>query len=577
MGSMRKWWAWAMVVILGGCQGWKQASEPPPKPRWYPPSVAALPSEPDSLPPAFHYRRLANGMEVVVFENPHTPILVVGWYVRVGHFLPDSMSMLKAFIVRDALFYATKEYPSHEVMMMKIQQLGLGVGYASEDNGWGLFLYCPSDNYAEGMAFAAELIRHPLLGREQIAKARLETERVVRTQWENDRARFIHEATRRLYPKNTPLQTPPLHWAVDEIADEAVRAFYRRYWTPDNALLVIGGRVKADQVFRDVERLWGDWRAPDTPVFERSPVPKFAPLTHNTTFVRHTPTDRALYLRVYQGPGLLEDPVGDETMQLLGELLNYSYGRFQRTLKEAGAERIRLQYQGARFSMPVRLEVTAPLERMGMLITIIVAEFEKMATDPHYFSDAEFEYAKRRRSSYYSRSISNFMNFWGRGVGRAWSIGNVCYFVDYERRIKAITREVFFRKLRRYLKEAAWVDGLLAPPGELPESLQALIRDVRGIHEYQWNLPVEAQGTVIPPRYASDIEQIAFLLSINPRAAIKVHVEGPMPDRVAEAVVAALQKQAKGADAHRIRPGRLTFRKGNAHRITFSFTPLSDQ
>ncbi len=523
----------------------------------------------DSLPPPFHYRRLSNGLDVVIVEYPHVPILVIGCYFRVGDYILDSFSMLKSLIVREAVFQGTQRFPTQEVIAMKLQQLGMGIRYINDDRGWGFFTYCPSYDYQDGMELVADLITVPLLDQKGIAKAMGIVEQTIQERWANQRTRLFATTYHYLYPANVPLQVPPLSGIMKQFSVQTIREFYDTYWRPDNALLVIGGNVHPENVWEDVERLWGRWPPADTPVFAQHPIPRFQPISHNVTFLQYSEVDRqATLIHAYAMPGIIDDPEGDEAIQILGELLNYPYGRFQRRMRDAGASYIRFEYNGSRFSRPASFVVMGLPEKMPSIIRVLREEIQQLVDDSTYFSTQEIKNARRRRGSYYSRSLANLTYFFGKGINRAWGIANVRYFFEYEQRIHRISKTLLYRKIRRYIGQGNWVEGLIMPSGALSDSLDQFFMNTRPIDWYQWRIEVFASG--LPPKYEGEAKQLAALLHLNPDHVLYVHAVGPGGQGVATRIVQQLRNQVPTSLVGNIQLGNLRQHKRDDILITFS-------
>ncbi len=531
-----------------------------------------LEKTPDPTVGPYHYRRLPNGLRVVVVEYPHTPILAVGWWVRYGHFVPDSLSDPIGWAMLEGLFGGTRKYPTRELVNQRMQQLGMAWALSDKEEYIGLGMVFPRDNFREGMDFAAQLTRWALMDSAdfEVVRSTVEEE----WDWRNRNHGFRLQVTAHqwLYVLNRPEQTMPPLLSMENLSWRRVREEYRRIWRPDNALLMIAGGVSATKVFEMVERLWGDWQASGPHPYIARPIPAYQPLPHNLTFVEvGSAAQKALYVQYYQGPGMITDPDAEEALQLLVELVNYPYGRFQRAMRAAGADDVRFRYVGSRMSLPAYFELRADSAALPRAVAALRREIERMAADSTYFSDDELEYAIRRRSNYYEWKVENFFDFLDESVPHAWSIAGVYYFFEYADRIRRISRRRLARALERYLGRARWVGGLLLPADYSAERIRGLVRNVRWIGDYRWRIP--KHRPLLSPYHGLQLRDILFLMQLNPDLALDIHVTGPDPYRMFRQVADSIRARVPRFE-RRFRRGRMHREPSSDYVVTFTFSSL---
>jgi len=89
------------------------------------------------------------------------------------------------------------------------------------------------------------------------------------------------KATRALlaavYGEHPYARSQPTEASINAITAAKVRAEHARRFRPDRALLVIAGRVGAEQAFKLAEASFGDWKASGEPVADVAPAPRAAP------------------------------------------------------------------------------------------------------------------------------------------------------------------------------------------------------------------------------------------------------------------------------------------------------------
>ena len=91
----------------------------------------------------------------------------------------------------------------------------------------------------------------------------------------NDDAQAIaeRELTAVLYGRNTPYGWQVEYENLDRIHREDLQQFYRRYYFPKNVMLAVYGDFSTNEMKDKLERIFGDWKA------EQTPVPPFPTVT----------------------------------------------------------------------------------------------------------------------------------------------------------------------------------------------------------------------------------------------------------------------------------------------------------
>ncbi len=105
---------------------------------------------------------------------------------------------------------------------------------------------------------------------------------------------------------------------LPELVEQA-RAFYRQWYHPDNAILVVVGEIEPERVFSLAERTFGHWSG-TTPSVEAAPAP---PSSRDPGAVRiDWPTAISpVVLVAWRAPAFAQDPAAFVALEAAGELL----------------------------------------------------------------------------------------------------------------------------------------------------------------------------------------------------------------------------------------------------------------
>jgi zinc protease len=284
----------------------------------------------DSLTLPFTKRTLANGLDVVVHEDHHVPIVAVNIWYHVGSKDERPGRTGFAHLFEHLMFEGSEHHNTG--FFPPIQQAGgLLNGSTSTDrtNYWEVV---PTS--AVDLALWMESDRMGFL-LPAVTQERLETQRDVvlnerRQNYENrPYGLAVMAITAALFPEAHPYHWPTIGSAEDIRAMrlEDVQAFFRTFYHPANASLTLAGDIETDRAFDLAEAYFGE-----LPPGPQPATPSCAAKLGSE--VRLVLEDRIELPRLYMAwlsPAMFDE--GDAEMDLLGDLLaNGKTSRLYRTL-----------------------------------------------------------------------------------------------------------------------------------------------------------------------------------------------------------------------------------------------------
>ena len=263
---------WALAVLLAGAPpsraGTPGVDEPPP----------AQPPRPLTLP-TLHESMLANGLTVVVAPRPALPVVSITLLLRAGPEAdppdrPGVAAMTSTLWPKGAL-RAGRPVPAAELAR---QAEALGGGLDSH-SGWGastLSMTVSSPRMDEALALLADVLRHPLLAADELARARTQALDGLRVTMGNP-SDVAAMALRRSFWGNSAYGQVSTPAALQRLQRADVQAFQAEWVRPDRVALVLVGDVTPEQGRALAQRLLGDWRAstatPAAPTSTPAPAP----------------------------------------------------------------------------------------------------------------------------------------------------------------------------------------------------------------------------------------------------------------------------------------------------------------
>ena len=206
----------------------------------------------------FVSKTLSNGLKVIVHEDNSSPLVTVNILYKVGARDEDPQRTGFAHLFEHLMFGGSVNIPEYDEPL----QLAGGDNNAFTNNDiTNYYLTLPSQNLEIG--FWLESDRMLSLA---FSKKSLEVQRSVVI--EEFKQRYLNQPYGDVWLLLRPLayKVHPYQWAtigkdishIEEASLEDVRNFFFRFYSPDNAIMVVAGNVKPDDVFTLAEKWFGE-------------------------------------------------------------------------------------------------------------------------------------------------------------------------------------------------------------------------------------------------------------------------------------------------------------------------------
>jgi zinc protease len=275
-----------------------------------------------SAPPATF--TLKNGLQVLVIPDHRTPVVTQMIWYKVGSADETPGKSGLAHFLEHLMFKGTSKHPAGEFSQTVLRIGGNENAFTSTDYT-GYFQRVPREQLAKMMEFEADRMTGLILKDENVLPERdVVLEEFNMRVANNPEARLTEQIMAALY-LNHPYGRPVIGWhqEIEKLDREDALAFYRRFYAPNNATLVIAGDVDAAEVRPMVERTFGDVAAqPAIPVRRIRPQEP-EPAAPRTVTLSDPRVEQPSVKRYYLVPSAAtaaagESPALDALAQLMG-------------------------------------------------------------------------------------------------------------------------------------------------------------------------------------------------------------------------------------------------------------------
>jgi zinc protease len=215
-------------------------------------------------------KQLANGLRVIVKEDPRAPTAVhMVWY-RAGSMDEKDGTSGVAHALEHLMFKGTRNLPAGEFNKRVAEAGGRDNAFTSRDYT-AYFQIVPKAALPEMMKLESDRMANLTLDAKEFASEIqvVMEERRLRTD-DNPQA-LVHEALNSIMFQAHPYRRPIIGWMDDleHMTWQDAREWYRQWYAPNNAYVVVVGDVDHREVFRLAQKYYGPLKAHALP--ERKP------------------------------------------------------------------------------------------------------------------------------------------------------------------------------------------------------------------------------------------------------------------------------------------------------------------
>ncbi len=220
-------------------------------------TATALATPPAAAEPVTTFT-LENGLDVVVIEDHRAPVVVqMIWYQVGAADEPRGHSGIAHFL-EHLMFKGTEKVGPNEFSAILEAQGGDDNAFTSWDYT-AYFQHIAADRLEMVMELEADRMRNLRLTEDDVLTERevILEERAQRT--DSDPGSLLSEQMRAAQFMNHPYGIPVIGWRheVEALSREDALSYYKRFYAPNNATLVIAGDVTPDQVKALAEKYYG--------------------------------------------------------------------------------------------------------------------------------------------------------------------------------------------------------------------------------------------------------------------------------------------------------------------------------
>jgi zinc protease len=266
---------------------------------------------------------LGNGLQVVVIPDHRTPVVTQMIWYKVGSADETPGKSGLAHFLEHLMFKGTSKHPAGEFSQTVLRIGGNENAFTSTDYT-GYFQRVPREQLGKMMEFEADRMTGLILKDENVLPERdVVLEEFNMRVANNPEARLVEQIMAALY-LNHPYGRPVIGWhqEIEKLDREDALAFYRRFYAPNNAIVIIAGDVEAKDVRPLAERTFGEVAAQPAIAAERVRPQEPVPAAPRTVTLADPRVEQPSVKRYYLAPSATTAAAGESAaLDVLAQLM----------------------------------------------------------------------------------------------------------------------------------------------------------------------------------------------------------------------------------------------------------------
>lgn len=417
--------------------------------------------------------KLDNGMQVIVIPDRRAPVVThMVWY-RVGAADEPRGASGVAHFLEHLMFKSTEKIAIGEFSKIVARMGGQDNAFTSQD-ATAYFQRISKDRLADVMSMEADRMVNLRLTEKEVLTERDVILEERRSRTDNNPGAILSEQMDAALYYSHSYGTPVIGW-MHEIAaldqDDAIN-FYKQFYAPNNAILVVAGDVSVDEVKRLASDTYGKIPANNGMSIKRERPQEPPHLVPRRLKLHDVRAGKASFHRYYLAPSYVTAEPGEaEALDVLLKILaSGSTSRFYKKLvvekqmaSSAGGWFYGDGYDGGKVSIYAVAADGAALETIEAEIDLLIADIVKNGV-----TEAELKRAKNSLSAEYIYGIDSQSTL-ARRYGWAAVVGQGIADVEsWPDDISKVTVEQVRQAAAKHLLMKQSVTGYLIPEAEKP-------------------------------------------------------------------------------------------------------------
>src|SRR3954462_1286546 len=188
------------------------------------------------LPEGYFWKKLPNGLEVVVIENSRVPLATIEIAVKNGAYTEGPEYSGLSHLFEHMFFKANRDYPDQQKFIGRVQELGAQFNGTTSEERVNYFFTFDRDSLQAGLKFMNAAIRFPIYRTEDMQKERPVVDGEFQRAESNPYFQLWLETQKRSWGENVTRKNPiGDHDVINSATPEKMMIIKDKYYFPNNS------------------------------------------------------------------------------------------------------------------------------------------------------------------------------------------------------------------------------------------------------------------------------------------------------------------------------------------------------
>lgn len=208
-------------------------------------------------------KSLANGMKVLLMQNPGTGSVGIALNIKAGNYFTKDLPSHQAELMGELLSRGSEGFDKvHIAEALENMGIPSGLEFSVDNYRLGLATYVVQEDFNEYLDLLNDALRRPLLAESELDKLKVELSSKIIEGANNTRSAAWNGMKRSLYKADHPFYEKLPSEQIEEllaIKSADLHAVHQKLLSPASAILSIVGDIDLDGAFAEIEKRFSDW------------------------------------------------------------------------------------------------------------------------------------------------------------------------------------------------------------------------------------------------------------------------------------------------------------------------------
>jgi zinc protease len=201
---------------------------------------------------------LPNGLKVFALKDPNAPMAVFQIWYNAGSIHEQVGRTGLGHLLEHMMFKGTPKYGPKEFSKLVSRAGGVDNAGTSKDYVYYHQKLAPDKLYIS-IELEADRMSNLIMDPKETLSERDVVMEERRMRYDDDPQSAVYEEVMSTAFKNNPYRWPVIGWMEDlkRITRDDIYSYYRQYYVPDNAMIIVAGNINVDEIMGKIEKAFG--------------------------------------------------------------------------------------------------------------------------------------------------------------------------------------------------------------------------------------------------------------------------------------------------------------------------------